>query len=289
MAKNLMRSLDTQLGELATQSAKLAELLDELVRLPQVRGTPIGKEMLQTAVDRYRELCVIRPEASVAVAGLLAWDRRHAEAMQFLRERQNQLPMSLLATAGLAVLRQPGAIEQDQQVIAQWIQAAKAADPVGLAPRLQEGELYLLQHNFAQAEAAYRAVLERDPKNLVALNNLAWILAPRAEMHQEAMDYLQRAAQQTGFTPELQDTRARIRLAAKQFELAEQDLREALRQQKSPLRMFHLALVREKQPKSQQPDSLQWFREAQSEGLHPAAVHPADLPEYRRLEGAVKQ
>ena len=49
------------------------------------------------------------------------------------------------------------------------------------------------QKKFADAEAAFRQVLARDPENAAALNYLGYMLAERGERLDESVDYLKKA------------------------------------------------------------------------------------------------
>ena len=51
------------------------------------------------------------------------------------------------------------------------------------------------QKKFADAEAAFRQVLSRDPENAAALNYLGYMLAERGERLDESVDYLKKALQ----------------------------------------------------------------------------------------------
>jgi hypothetical protein len=113
---------------------------------------------------------------------------------------------------------------------------------------------------------------------------LAWILAPRPEASKQALELIDRAVAEIGLTGELLDTRGRIRIEAKQFIMAESDLQQALLQESTGLRHFHVALLKKKQSPDATREAADAFRKARAEGLEPAAIHPADLPLYRALE-----
>ncbi|MGL6097153.1 MAG: hypothetical protein ACRC7O_15315, partial [Fimbriiglobus sp.] len=87
-----------------------------------------------------------------------------------------------------------------------------------------------------------------------------------------------------GLTGDLLDTRARVRISAKQFPLAERDLMQALLQERTPLRLFHLALAKQGQSPADAAAARTMFQQARDRGLEPGTVHPADLPKYRILE-----
>jgi len=289
LAEGYTRTADANAGDLPSKSARAAELLDELARLPNVRRTPFGTQMTNSAVRRYEDLIPTRPEACVAAAGALASDGRVAEAFALIEKHGKPLPHRLRAAAGLAALRAGNASDRQFTIVREWLDAALTEEPASLALRLNEGEFFALMQDYPASEKTYLTVLERDPRNVVALNNLAWILAPRPESSARALELVDRAVAEVGLTGELLDTRARVRIAAKQFDLAERDLVEALSQEKTPLRMFHLALAKDGQSPPRRDEARDAFRKAKDRGLDAKAVHPADLPAYRALDSEQRQ
>ena len=287
VAESYIRTADASAGDLPAKSARVAELLDELARMPTVRRTEAGHKMIKSAVERFESLIATRPEAVVAAAGLLGFDDRHADGFALIEKQSKTLPSRTKAAAGLSVLRTTGASDQQFTLVRQWLDVAKRDEPDSLPLQLNEGEFFAMRMDYANAERAYEAVLAKDPRNVVALNNLAWILAPRPQSSVKALALVDRAVAEIGFTGEVLDTRARIRIAAKQFELAEKDLVDALSQEKTPLRLFHMALAKQGQTPSNPNEATKAFRSAKERGLDAKAVHPADLPQYRVFEADV--
>lgn len=288
LAEGYTRTADATAGDLPAKSARSAELLDDLSRLPGVKRTDVGRAMVKSAVEKYAALAATRPEAVVAAAGLLAVDGRGAEAFPLISKHSRDLTPKVRASAGLAVLRAGEGTDQQFATVRGWLDDAFRADPDAVGTRLLEGEFFALKKEFASAEASYRAVLERDPRNVVALNNLAWVLAPRPEASEAALTLIDRAVAEIGYTGELLDTRARVRIASKQFDMAERDLKAALTQEKTPLRMFHMALAKQGQTPPKPSEAAAAFKQAVDRGLEPTAVHPDDLPMYRVLEAGPK-
>jgi Tfp pilus assembly protein PilF len=162
-----------------------------------------------------------------------------------------------------------------------WIEEALAASPDSTPLRLNLGELHALRQDFATAENVYRDVLKADPKNQVALNNLAWILAPRPDAADQALKFADRAIELYGATGEMLDTRARILISAGKYERAVADLTDAINQSGTPLRYFHLALAQLRMSKPD--DAVRTFREARARGLDAKVIHPHDLPTFKVL------
>ena len=88
------------------------------------------------------------------------------------------------------------------------------------------GDLALAQTDLAGAEALYRAVLQRQPSQAMALNNIAWLLL--AQKKPGALLYAQRAVAAAPNQPALLDTLA-------QAHAAEQQIGQAITLQKQAL------------------------------------------------------
>ena len=109
---------------------------------------------------------------------------------------------------------------------------------------MNRGEFLTLRQDLASAATEYEKVIAADSRNVVALNNLAWILAAEPRTAEQAMELVTRATREVGLTGDLLDTRARVRITLKQYEQAERDLDDAIRLEPTALRWFHLAVSR---------------------------------------------
>ena len=283
LANGYARTADSTPGDLQLRYGRTAELLDELARTTGVRGTPLGRTMTDSAADKYESLFPTRPDAVVAAAGLLAADGRADAAFAKIERHSKALPMRVKVMAGLAVLRSGPATPRQIALVQEWLNVAKNGEPGSIPVLLNEAEFCNLQGNSAGAEKAYEAVLALEERNVVALNNLAWLLAADPRKAERAAELLALAVREVGLTGELLDTRARIKIAARQFEAAERDLLQALSQEKTPLRYFHLALAMQGQTPSRKDEATETFRKAKSKGLKEQSVHPADIALFRSL------
>jgi cellulose synthase operon protein C len=131
-------------------------------------------------------------------------------------------------------------------------------------------------------------VCENEPRNVVALNNLAWILAADPSTAERALALVTRATREVGLTGDLLDTRARVRITLKQFVEAERDLNDAIRLEPTPLRWFHLALSRLGQTPPKTDDAAKAFQEALRRGLEQRNVHPGDRSAFDALKSGMK-
>jgi tetratricopeptide (TPR) repeat protein len=284
LADGYARSADPGAGDHLTRSGRVAELLDELARLPNVRGTPAAHAMATAAAERYAALVPSRAEAIVGLVGVLAAVGRADAAFAELDRYAAYLPARVRASAGLAIVRAgPVADKQAAQVLA-WLDGCLAEEPNSASLLMNRSEFLMIRNDLAGAAAGYEKVLAAEPRNVLALNNLAWVLCAESQTAERALELVNRATREVGLTGDLLDTRARVRITLKQFAEAERDLNDAIRLEPTALRWFHLAVSRLGQTPPRPEDAAKAFAEAKRRGLEPRGVHPADRATFGLLD-----
>ncbi len=285
-AEDYARLADSTSGDYLARCAQVAELLDELSRLPGVRGTEAGHLITSAAAERFAAIVPRRPEAIVGVAGALASDGRAAEAFERIARLGRYVPARLRASAGLAVVRSGPVTDQQAELVRGWLDACLTTEPDSTPLLLSMAEFLATRHDTTGAAATYEKVLAKEPRNIVALNNLAWLLAADARTAEKALDLITKATRERGLTGDLLDTRARVRITLKQFKEAEADLAEAISHDPTALRWFHVALLRTNQSPPATAEAKRAFVEARRRGLDARLIHPADVATYRVLDMA---
>ncbi len=283
LAEQYERTADLSAGEQMIKTARAAELLDQLSRDVEIAKTPAARMLADRAVSKYETVLHSQPQLLTNLAIVLAANGRTDEAFDWIDRQTEIVPDYHRAMAGIAAIRVGGVAEHRSKQVQIWLSSALTKEPASRSLQLGRAEFLLLSNDLAEAEKAYESILRNDDRNTTALNNLAWILAPRPDAATRAEVLLKRAAQESGLTGELLDTRARIRISANQPQLAEQDAREALKQDQTALRYFHLALAQ----LQQDPDKGQsTYQEARKRGLSEKSVHPLDRALLQKLEKA---
>ncbi|MDY3554549.1 tetratricopeptide repeat protein [Gemmata sp. JC717] len=289
IAEDYARVADGGSGDYLVRSARVAELLDELSRLPNVRGTPVARRMADAAVERYTAIVPNRPEAIVGAAGVLAADGRTADAFDRIERLNRYIPTRLRASAGLAIVRGRGEVTERQAELARkWLDDCLAEEPDSIPLLLNRAEFLALRRDTTGATNGFKEVIKKEPKNVIALNNLAWLLAADPATADEALKLVAQATREGGLTGELLDTRARVQITLKQYTAAHHDLAEAISHQPTALRWFHVAVLRMNQTPQQPEEARKAFQEAKRRGIEAKDVHPADLSVFKVLDAANK-
>ena len=171
--------------------------------------------------------------------------------------------------------------ETTKRLIAFLIEAARKHETVPAMVVLAE----TLDHTgqYENAVKIYRRVIERDPNNIIALNNLAVLLSLWKNEHQEAL-MLVAAALEYARQPALLDSKAMILLNANQPHEALELLNRIIA--KSPtdsaISRFHRALAHAAIGNDQL--ATEDLKQAMKLGLQVDQLHPLEIASYRELE-----
>jgi tetratricopeptide (TPR) repeat protein len=112
------------------------------------------------------------------------------------------------------------------------LQDAQAKFPKDNSIAFELGSVFDKQKKFADAEAAFRQVLSREPENAAALNYLGYMLAERGERLDESVGYLKKALQMEPENGSFLDSLGWAYYKSEKLDLAEDSLRKAADQLK---------------------------------------------------------
>ena len=110
------------------------------------------------------------------------------------------------------------------------LQDAQAKFPSDNSIAFELGTVFDKQKKFADAETAFRQVLNREPDNAAALNYLGYMLAERGERLDESVGYLKKALQIEPENGSYLDSLGWAYYKADKLDLAEDNLRRAAEQ-----------------------------------------------------------
>jgi tetratricopeptide (TPR) repeat protein len=218
-----------------------------------------------------------KPERFLTLAGFLGRKHAVAEALSCcenaLRHKVNPEAVAQVMTS---VLREAPSEEKEHGLrVEKILKDMLANTPESISLLICLADLYDLRKRFAEAEVWYRQVLLKESENLVALNNLAWLLAfQQSPAREEALVLANKAIDLVGPSPELLDTRGVIYLMLGQGDRGLKDLEEAIAQSPSPNCAFHLARALAAANKLR--DVSQIREEASKRGFDVNQLHPLE-------------
>jgi tetratricopeptide (TPR) repeat protein len=215
------------------------------------------------------------PEELLLVVASLGRQKRIKEGLDVCEQAWKTCPAEQVGGVCVALLRAAPTDDGQAARVEQWLSAAIAKDPNMVALHLHFADLYDLRHDYREVEKQYRLVLASDQENILALNNLAWLLAMRTGKGDEALQLIERAIRKAGPRPELLDTRAVAKLALKQSEQAIADLERAAAEAPAGIQFFHMARAHElaKNPTA----SAAALKQAKQLGLKRQNLHPIEV------------
>jgi tetratricopeptide (TPR) repeat protein len=198
------------------------------------------------AIAKLKEYAALRVKSHSMQFFLGQWlavsgDRKGArEAFQRSRTLN---PSSVPATLALAQFDiAEGNLDAARKALASLL----AADARNTAARYTLGTLEGKAGNPSAAADNYRAVVNADPSNVMALNNLAYVLAEFLKSPDEALPYAQKAVEVSPASPTINDTLGWIYYQKGMYRRAVQHLDTAVSGQPVARHKYHLAMACEK-------------------------------------------
>lgn len=149
-------------------------------------------------------------------------NRRPGDALGFAQKAFMKAPTTETLIEMSALQRAAGKPDEARNSLKSWI----AAKPADVAARLALANDQEAANNVQGAREQYLTVLQLQPGNITALNNLAWSL--RRENPKQAMDYIRKAVAIAPDMPALLDTLAVIESLNGDHAAAQRNIQRAL-------------------------------------------------------------
>jgi tetratricopeptide (TPR) repeat protein len=234
----------------AEQSARKLQianfLCDFLLICPLSDRPAAAADLRSLAIQQFSAAPEGDPEILQRHAVLLAQNGQIGQAFELLQKRRGTLPPEAIAAAQVLVLRTGAANEQQRKTTELFLLDELEKRPASIGLQISLADYCQFAGQRDKAIAAYRRVLEREPNNVVALNNLAWALAADPPKAPEALALIQRAIDLAGPMDDLLDTRARIRFESGDAQAGLRDLIEAASEVPTAARLLDLAAMHRK-------------------------------------------
>ena len=232
-----VKLLTTYAGRHPEQLVSAARVLEQMGYVEE------AEKLLRSYAAQNR---VTKPVSDLVLALFLSRHDRIHEALDLCEPlwKSAAVPVGQVANACATILLGKNEPEQARRVET-WLNEALANKPEDLELLTSLAVLRTIQGDTNEAERIYRQVLDRGSESgpaMVAMNNLAWLLAFESGKTDEALSLINRALGPLGGKqPAMLDTRAVIQLARGDLKSAIRDLELALSQEPEPAMYFHLA------------------------------------------------
>jgi tetratricopeptide (TPR) repeat protein len=258
----------------------LARMCEEIGLYPE------AEQLFKRFVEENK---AARPQATLTLAAFYGRRGQTADALQVCDAARATVPAPVVGEVAIhALYAVPTPDPADVTKVAQWLgdAAGKSQGKTRAALFQQLASLRNLQGEYATAADLYHRALEEDGKDVLAMNNLAFLLSVREGKHDDALQMLDRAKKIIGPDPNLLDTEAIVRLKKGEVAAARKLLEEVLASTPTASGYFHLAQVEHKAERKLEA-RVAWQRAEELE-LRKADLHPLEREAYDQLSRLLK-
>jgi tetratricopeptide (TPR) repeat protein len=241
--------------EQASRKLIMANFLYDFLQMCPLADRPnVAAELRGLASQYFAAAADADSESLQRLVVLLAQNGRAGAAFDLVQKRRAALSPEAVAAAQVVILRHGPANEQQRKATELYLLDEIAKKPTSMGLRVSLADYYQYSGDRDRAIATYRQVLEREPNNVVALNNLAWTLSSDPRNAADALALVERAINVAGPLDDLLDTRARIRFESGDAQAGLRDLTEAVSEVPTATRLRDLAAMHRKAGQSDLAD-----------------------------------
>lgn len=195
----------------------------------------------------------------------------------------DRLCVALFADPAIPVV--PEQVEQIKRLIGWYKEEARDGSQAQFY-QMGLGALYERIGEDRVAEGYYRAIVDRDDRQGIASNNLAWLMALNSTRWNDALDLVNRAIRIGGPIPDFLDTKGVVYLKMGQNDLAIAQFTDAIKAaaikgQPTATKYFHLAQAY--LAKKDKENARKNLEAAMSKGPLPNGLHRYELASYQQV------
>jgi tetratricopeptide (TPR) repeat protein len=248
-------------------------------------------DLAEQLLRRARATAPSEPQYTLGLARFLGrHNSRTKDALDLCESLwANPVNRNLVAGVAIEIILGPDSTEDPAQLkrVSGWVEQAIAAPQAPAQLILGLGTLRDQEGRYDDAMQFYRRALERDGRESIALNNLAWLVALKDGKPKEALPLVNQALAIKGQIPDFLDTRGVVYLVDGDIQHAIADFEAATAKVSatSGSRLFHLAQAYHQAKNDQKAKEV--LEAAKTKGL-PNGLHPLEQPAYNRLLSELK-
>jgi tetratricopeptide (TPR) repeat protein len=184
----------------------LAQNPEDAAALNLLMQTYSQQHQVNAGIQAVQRIAEKRP-SSVPIRYVLAQSMQQLgmrdEARRELQAIRGLNPQFVPAVVDLALIDIGNGNSEEA---ARTLETLTGPQAQGVKVQLLKGVVEQSRNNYAEAIGNYRKALESDPGNMMALNNLAFILTEYANAPEEALGFAQKAVEVAPDNPAVQDT-----------------------------------------------------------------------------------
>jgi tetratricopeptide (TPR) repeat protein len=155
-------------------------------------------KMYEQSERSYRRLYELQPSAYKGLAVALAYQSRVDESLEVCINAWNETHHSEAAVAMSAVLQTGSGSREHYELAEPYFQEALERFPDNINLHIMIANMRLVRGQKDDAVRLYRTILEHDPRNLLAMNNLAALLSETSSTRTEAIQIVDTAIRIAG-------------------------------------------------------------------------------------------
>ena len=282
LLKSFVDRADATPRDRATRLRAVAGELDVLGRqLIKPEEAPLASQFAAQAELLYRTYVKENPGHKLVLAVFLGTRDKVDEALDILDGSLQTSNVNDFSQACALIVEGGKGNREQLQRMDKIIQSAIKKFKQSNSLLLPLAELRSRQEQFAQAADIYHEALDKAPDDVMALNNLAVLQALQDVKLDESLKLVDRAIEIAGPLGSMLDSRATVYIAMGNPEKALEDIKAAIVDQETPVRLFHLA-----QAYSLNGDATNAkmaFKKAQGKGLTKELLQPLEFPAFEKL------
>lgn len=191
----------------------------------------------------YKKLVEKKPSEVMAYAEFLSATPQIDRCLELLKEHRNELSWMQFQRIVRGVMKNPRTTPEQLSVLQEQVNTREPKPRESTPLALLAADLMSWRGDFKGSIQKYTEVLQREKENVVALNNLAFVLALSSSDLTEAMRYITQAITIGGPMDALYDTRGFIHLVGGNSEAAAADFEKSILENENAERRVHSAMA----------------------------------------------
>ncbi len=262
--------------------------LDQLAAQFKLQDRPDdAARLLRETETLLRHYASSDNKSTLVLAAYLARQNRTEEALELAEPAlASAAPEEIAGAVSTILARSAHDASRRLDRLERMLAAAIKQYPKSIPLKTVAAELAGWKRQYKKAVAYYREVLALDGRNLVAMNNLALLLALEENQGDEALRLINQALEIREDEPAFLDSRATIFLALGKPQDALVDLEKSLAAAPAAQTLFHQALAHRQL--GQRESARAAYDKAIKLGLDPQTLHPLEKPLLAQLQADLK-